>query len=482
MKRTELQYKIGRISRRRFLTAMTATGTVAAIPLRGGVSPRNSSPATPPLDSKALEGKPWKLDVTIYDRPGWTCTSYGLPVIKRQNNELVIGFQAQREDGIADDFYSAHAEWVFLSSNNSGKSWNPIRMDELRLDPRWPDRSAFCTNGWPVKLPDGTLINVVEKVPTRQAQKERLEKVGLGHFWFPDSTFGWDLWPASYTEKLKKQGIQVFDRQGPWIPAGVVATHNRQPTVTISYDGGRSWEERPIEGLPKFAHYAGWFRKGLALPDGTVLGVIYGVIRDDKKVGSRRLDGAYALRSTDKGETWQISTLAQDPTGKRSYNETELLLLPSGRILALSRGGGEAHLYQGYSEDGGRSWSSPIPTSIPGSPANLLRLKSGNILCVYRHAGYPEGYRGVLSRDEGKTWEVANEKVIRDDTLPGLVGYPSSVQLDDGTIFTLYNVLRVGKIKPEDNWKYKEDLLIRPPLHSYIAGSLYTEDYIRPPG
>ena len=95
MKKTELQYKIGRISRRRFLTAMTATGTVAAVPLRGGVSPRNSSPATPPLDPKALEGKPWKLDVTIYDRPGWTCTSYGLPVIKRQNNELVIGFQAQ---------------------------------------------------------------------------------------------------------------------------------------------------------------------------------------------------------------------------------------------------------------------------------------------------------------------------------------------------------------------------------------------------
>ena len=85
------------------------------------------------LTPKRLKGSLGSLDVTIYDRPGWTCTSYGLPVIKRQNNELVIGFQAQREDGIADDFYSAHAEWVFLSSNNSGKSWNPIRMDELGL-------------------------------------------------------------------------------------------------------------------------------------------------------------------------------------------------------------------------------------------------------------------------------------------------------------------------------------------------------------
>jgi hypothetical protein len=85
-----------------------------------------------------------------------------------------------------------------------------------------------------------------------------------------------------------------------------------------------------------------------------------------------------------------------------------------------------------------------------------------------------------VSRDAGKTWDVANAKIIRDDTLPGLVGYPSSVQLNDGTIFTLYNNLRVGNIKPGDNFKYKEALQVHPPLHSYIAGSLYTEDYIRP--
>ena len=477
MKKTELQYKVGRIGRRRFLTAMTATGTVAATPLWGGVSPGSSSPTAPLLNPKALEGKPWKLDVTIYDRPGWTCTSYGLPVVKRKNNELVIGFQAQREDAITDDFYSAHAEWVFLSSKNGGKSWKRISLEDVDLDPRWPDRSAHNCHGWPVRLPDGTLINVVYDLPTMRAQKERLEKLGLGYLWYPDSTFGWDLWPASHAEKLKEEGMHVFELQGAWLPPGVVATHNRPLVATISPDGGRSWEQRPIEGLPKSTRTGAWFRKGLALPDGTVLG------------GTTR---ASILRSSDKGKTWQMSPLAHDPTGKRGFNETDLLLLPSGRILALIRGGGEAHLYQGYSDDGGESWSQPVPTPIHGQPGNLLQLKSGNILCVYRvigalgrkrgYAGRPVGYRGVLSYDEGKTWDVANEKVIRDDTLPGLVGYPSSVQLDDGTIFTLYNVLRVGKIKPEDNFQYKETLLVHPPLHSYIVGSLYTEDYIRPPG
>ena len=250
-------------------------------------------------------------------------------------------------------------------------------------------------------------------------------------------------------------------------------------------------EERPIEGLPEFSHYAAWFRKGLVLPDGTVLGAIYGVKKEKKKADTWRTGGAYALRSKDKGRTWQISTIANDPTGKLSYNETDLLLLSSGRILAIIRSSGGAHLYQSYSEDGGESWSQPAPTAISGQPGNLLQLKSGNILCVYRvigalghdrgYSGRPKGYRAVLSRDEGKTWEVENEKVIFDNTLPGLVGYPSSAQLDDGTIFTLYNVLTVGEIKPEDNFQYKEALLLHPPMHSYIAGSLYTENYTMPP-
>ena len=32
--------------------------------------------------------------------------------------------------------------------------------------------------------------------------------------------------------------------------------------------------------------------------------------------------------------------------------------------------------------------------------AQMIRTASGQILCVYRHVGYPEGYRGVLSDDE----------------------------------------------------------------------------------
>src|SRR5207249_876754 len=114
---------------------------------------RDSSPSATALDPKALEGQPWKLDVIIYDRPGWSSTTYALPVLKRRNNEVVVGFQTQREDTMIDDFYSAHAEWVFLSSKNEGRSWVRIPLEDAGLDPRWSERSQHCCNAWPVQLP-----------------------------------------------------------------------------------------------------------------------------------------------------------------------------------------------------------------------------------------------------------------------------------------------------------------------------------------
>ncbi len=465
------------IDRRRFVAAVAAAGTGG-----GAVSASSAATGSAVATQAAPARDAWKVDITVFDRPGWSATSFGLPVMRHRNGDLVVGFQAQREDAITDDFYSAHAEWIFLTSANGGRSWKQTGLDGLPLDVRWPERSAHCTNGWAVQPDESTLINVVEMVPNRQQQKQRLEELGLGHLWFPDSTFGWDLWPASHAERLKQEGIYVFDHKGPWLPEGVVATHDRQPAVTISRDGGRTWEERQIEGLPRFSRYSGWFRRGVVLDDGTVVGAIYGTIQLNPRFGASGHDSTYALRSTDAGRTWEMSTIAHDETEKIAYNEADLLALPSGRVLAVIRGGGKENLYQSYSDDGGKNWSPVQPTGIAGSPANLLRLRNGNILCVYRCGGYPAGYRGVFSRDDGQTWDVENEIVICDDTLPGLVGYPSSVELDDGTIFTLYNVMRVGALKPQDSWGYKQDLLIRPPLHSYIAGSIYTESYTRPLG
>ena len=69
---------------------------------------------------------------------------------------------------------------------------------------------------------------------------------------------------------------------------------------------------------------------------------------------------------------------------------------------------------------------------------DLLLLDDGRVLATYGHRREPFGVRACLSEDGGRTWDVDNEVVLRDDGLDRDMGYPSSVQLPSGSIFTTY--------------------------------------------
>ena len=84
-------------------------------------------------------------------------------------------------------------------------------------------------------------------------------------------------------------------------------------------------------------------------------------------------------------------------------------------------------------------------------------MKNGWLLAVYGRRIPPYGERACISRDGGKTWDVENEIELKGypnivgmrkwDALRDL-GYPSSVQLDDGSIWTVYYQLDKPGEKP----------------------------------
>ncbi len=109
------------------------------------------------------------------------------------------------------------------------------------------------------------------------------------------------------------------------------------------------------------------------------------------------------------------------------------------------------------SEDKGFSWSLPIWTNIWGYPAELIRLMDGRYLMVYGYRRPPYGVKGVISED-GVHWDEANSFFIRKGGVPEKVraerpgvlnphnvgvyqhiGYPSVVQIPDGTIVASYH-------------------------------------------
>lgn len=158
-----------------------------------------------------------------------------------------------------------------------------------------------------------------------------------------------------------------------------------------------------------------------------------------------------AVRSTDGGRTWQ--RVGEPPlcpqTVAGSYHEAHVLELLSGKLLGAIRmencEGAQGDVGQAglidfctlltKSSDGGHTWSMPRSLGY-GSPPHLLRHSSGAILLTYgyRMAGY--GQRVGISRDEGQNWEW--DCIIRDDAPDWDLGYPSTVELADGALFTVY--------------------------------------------
>ena len=70
------------------------------------------------------------------------------------------------------------------------------------------------------------------------------------------------------------------------------------------------------------------------------------------------------------------------------------------------------------SEDDGFSWTPPKWTNIWGYPPELIALQDGRYLMVYGYRRPPYGVRGIIS-DDGVTWDVKNEFVIREGGVPG---------------------------------------------------------------
>jgi hypothetical protein len=149
--------------------------------------------------------------------------------------------------------------------------------------------------------------------------------------------------------------------------------------------------------------------------------------------------------------------------------------LKDGRLVCFLRtevlpSGDAKNLAMVVSEDDGFSWTPPKFTNIWGYPAELIQLQDGRYLMVYGYRRPPYGVRGVVSED-GLTWDVKNEFVIRQGGVPGEraddqpnstmidptsgrvlggvdwknpgiyqhIGYPSVVQLKDGTILAAYH-------------------------------------------
>lgn len=203
-------------------------------------------------------------------------------------------------------------------------------------------------------------------------------------------------------------------------------------TVIRSSDEGHTWSDPydiPLPGFPI----------GLASSDavvevsaGEILMPLYGISDQGE-------EGSYLVRSYDYGRTWpEVTQMAIHDTP--NFQEPALCQLNDGRLVGLLRTDhkGLGYIYQTVSTDNGRTWSGPERLDLWGYPADLLPLSTGQILATYGYRQFPTGIRYCVAGIELQ-WNINDERILRADGHDGgELGYPSSIELDNGDIFTVY--------------------------------------------
>ena len=124
------------------------------------------------------------------------------------------------------------------------------------------------------------------------------------------------------------------------------------------------------------------------------------------------------------------------------FYEPHAIELPDGKIICQLRAEGEDDsyltLFQTVSSDGGRTWSKPVQIikDDDGAPAHLFMHSSGTLISTFSHRMKPYGIWAIFSKDGGETW--SDESVIFEGKDTDDLGYPSTIELDDGSMITAF--------------------------------------------
>jgi hypothetical protein len=155
-------------------------------------------------------------------------------------------------------------------------------------------------------------------------------------------------------------------------------------------------------------------------------------------------------RSTDDGVSWQW--LAEIPARPgddyQQYHELHGLEVSPNRLLVHIRNhnpNNRFEILQTESTDGGVTWSVPHPIGVWGLPSHLLRLRDGRVLMTYGYRRAPFGNQARLSEDGGKTWSPP--MTLSGDGSNADLGYPSTVELPDGLLLTIWYEVMAGSNK-----------------------------------
>jgi len=337
--------------------------------------------------AKILETK------TISEQPNYY---HGWPTLaRRRDGTLLVVCSGGRQAHVCP-----FGRVEIITSRDDGKTWTwPRTILDTDLD----DRDAGI-----LETPKGTLL-VTTFTSLAYEPSLKLAEKGLKAPYGTAETL-----PAWRAARDRLSASEREKQLGQWL--------------IRSTDNGVTWSP-PIASIVNSPHGP------IALADGRLLYLGKELYGNKNRIG--------ACESTDDGLSWRW--LAEIPTRKgddaaRGYHELHAAEAADGTIIAHIRNEGKnpnaGETLQSESRDGGKTWSEPRAIGVWGLPSHLLRLRNNRLLMTYGHRRQPFGNQARVSADNGKTW--SEPLTLSADGADGDLGYPSTVELVDGSLLTVW--------------------------------------------
>ena len=320
---------------------------------------------------------------------------HGWPTVtRRRNGDLVVVVSGGREGHVCP-----FGRVEMMVSHDQGATWH---WPQTILDSPSDDRDAGI-----LETSKGTLLaTTFTSLAYEQVLAAAEKKKGQPGAWPEERLHAWQLAQSRLTPEQRTANL------GEW--------------MVRSTDGGISWSARhpTIVNSP---------HGPIQLADGRLLYAGKQLWTAEKRVG--------VCESTDDGASWkwlaEIPARAGDSVS--DYHELHAVDAGDGRILVQIRNHNKnnaGETLQTESTDGGKTWSEPHSIGVWGLPSFLNRLRDGRLLMTYGHRRAPLGNQARISTDSGRTW--SEPMIIYGDGASGDLGYPSTVEFDDGSLLTVW--------------------------------------------
>lgn len=333
-------------------------------------------------------------EVTVPFRAGHEgYAAFRIPAIVATGAHTLLAFCEGRHDSAADH---GHIDIVLKRSTDGGRTWGPLTVAAS-------NGTGLAGNPAPVVLDTGRILLVHVRAAARATEdailRGRVEDTDGRRVWVQHSDDDGLTWsaPQEITAQVKRPGWRWYATT----PGHAIQLASGRVLVPANHT------------LP---------------PAGTDTGA------------EAKYHGGHCLLSDDRGASWYLGYVDEDPGGCVNVNETTAAELPDGRVYFNTRNesrrpGSRA---DAHSDDGGRTLLTPFRPQAglvaPVCEASVLQLRDPDLL-LYSGPADPAS-RALMtirvSADGGTTWRPAYTVDAR------RAAYCDLVRVDPGTVGLLY--------------------------------------------